>query len=154
MNYSAEIINSKLTILNGDKKILENLTVRANFNREKDIVFVPTEITSEAEKIIVNFSIIEDSRRCPDATEVKLILEQVNTALLFKLKFVCNDSCGPYCYALSPFYSANLDFDYCGERFTSLYNLSNTNVCWQEVSFKNPKDIHEKMSSITAQVCD
>ena len=154
MNYSAKITNSKLTILNGDKKILENLTVRANFNREKDIVFVPTEITSEAEKIIVNFSIIEDSRRCPEATEVKLILEQVNTALLFKLKFVCNDSCGPYCYALSPFYSANLDFDYCGERFTSLYNLSNTNVCWQEVSFKNPKDIPQRMSSITAEVCE
>lgn len=154
MNYSAELKNSSLSIFCDGLEVLQNLKIRANFTREQNIMFVPSEVNENGGEIAVLFKRESETLRQTEAGEVKLTLKNVDTALIFHLDFVCNAACGPYNYALAPFYSVNLDFDFCGERFTSLYNMSTTNVCWQEVSFKKPENIEQKMSSITAKLGD
>ena len=154
MHYSARIRNSTLSVFFGETEVLQNLKIRANFIRERDIIFTPSEVTAEDGKIEITFARAEETLRQTETSKVKLTLTSVDTALIFSLRFICNNACGPYNYALAPFYSVNLDFDYCGERFTSLNNMYTTNVCWQEVTFKNPKDVPQKMSSITAKLGD
>ncbi len=154
MKYTAKISNEGLSVLYNDTLVLQNLTIRANFLREQNLIYIPTEVKVTEDEIEINFSLKEESVRTAETECVRLTLKQQADALLVYLNFKCNGFCGPYNYTLAPFYSANLDYDYCGEKFTTLYNLSTTNVCWQEVGFKPPHAIPQKMSSITAKIKD
>lgn len=152
MNYSAEIKNSTLYLLYNDIPLLKSLTISANFMREKDIVYIPTEIKSQGKKIEIEFSRLSPCLWIPEVTSLLLTLEETGGALHIHLKLTCNSASGPYNYNLAPFFSANLNFEYCGKRFNTIHNLTNTNLCWQDVGFKNPKDIEEKISCVTADL--
>ncbi len=151
MNYTAKITDTGLVVDFNNTTILNNLTIRANYMREYNILYLPNSVKTEGNKTEVEFTRSPVREWQPEANKVVLTLTETDNALLFFLNFHCNGAIGPgpYNYNFSPFSSVLLDFDYCGTAFTS---LRNNNAYWLNVSFKNPKNIPHKMGFVSAKL--
>lgn len=152
MQYNANIVNNQLNISYNSCSLVENLTISANLMREKNITYIPKNITSSENEITVEFTRSPEAPTTPEAEHVNLVLYSSGNGLIVSLKFLCNRRPGCYNYNFQPFASANLHFNLAYEN-GGITVLHNQNPWWFDVSFCNSlSEIPHPIGSATAKL--